>query len=120
MASLLTTLAPTDLAGLLYPQHSGIISNAGRLLADQVLRMGASLVVGVCLARYLGPQQFGLMNDVIAFTSLFGTFAALGLNGVVVRELVGHPEDEEEMFGMTTRASMSVIGLHSRSLGRGE
>ena len=52
-----------------------IISNTAWLVADKVLRMGVGLVVGVWIARYLGPAQFGLWNFAIAFAALFGAFA---------------------------------------------
>lgn len=48
-----------------------IIANAGWLFADRILRMGASLVVGVWIARYLGVQQYGLFNYALAFVTLF-------------------------------------------------
>lgn len=61
--------------------------------------MGAGLLVGVWVARYLGPEQFGLLNYVTAFVALFGAIASLGLNGIVVRDLVKHPENANETLG---------------------
>jgi PST family polysaccharide transporter len=69
-----------------------ILANTGWLFADKILRMGVGLFVGVWIARYLGPEQFGLWNFAIAFAVLFGAFATLGLDGIVVRELVKNPE----------------------------
>lgn len=76
-----------------------IIGNIGWLFADKVLRMGVGLFVGVWIARYLGPEQFGLWNFAIAFAALFGTFATLGLDSIVVRELVKYPERHNELLG---------------------
>lgn len=76
-----------------------ILGNTGWLFGDKLLRMGVGLFVGVWLARYLGPQQFGLWNFAIAFTALFGTFATLGLDGIVVREIVKNPERQNEILG---------------------
>ena len=61
-------------------------------MAEQILRILAGLFVGIWVARYLGPEQFGLFSYVLAFTALFGGIAKLGLDGIVVRELVNHPE----------------------------
>lgn len=70
------------------PNLLKIVDNIGWLFLDKVLRMGAGLLVGVWLARYLGPEKFGLLNFAQAFTGLFGAIAALGLQGVVVRDIV--------------------------------
>jgi polysaccharide transporter, PST family len=58
------------------------------LFGDKIIRMGIGLVVGVWVARYLGPEQFGLFNYAIAFVALFASFSALGLQGIIVRDLV--------------------------------
>lgn len=50
--------------------------------------MGVGLLVGVWVARYLGPEQFGQFNYAMAYVVIFGAIAGLGMNGVVVRELV--------------------------------
>lgn len=76
-----------------------IIGNTGWLLADKVVRMGVGLVVSVWVARYLGPQQFGLLNYAISFIALFTNFAYLGLDGIVMRELVQAPADRREILG---------------------
>lgn len=81
----------------LYLQN--VMSNMGWLLADKIIRMGVGLFVGVWLARYLGPEQFGLWNYTIAFVSLFSAFAALGLDGIVVRDLVRDPSSKDEILG---------------------
>lgn len=66
-------------------------SNTSWMLGEQMLRMLAGLLVGVWVARYLGPEQFGLFNYAIAFASLFGSIAKLGLDRIVVRDLVQEP-----------------------------
>lgn len=61
--------------------------------------MGLGLTVGVWLARYLGPDQFGQLNYAIAFVGLFGTLAGLGLNGVVVRDIVQDRDTANSTLG---------------------
>lgn len=78
-----------------------IIANTGWLFADRILRMGASLVVGVWVARYLGVQQYGLFNYVLAFVSLFSPIFTLGLDDVVVRHIVRQSSSKEEILGTT-------------------
>ncbi|MBG1265368.1 flippase [Nostoc sp. WHI] len=78
-----------------------IIANTGWLFADRILRMGASLVIGVWVARYLGVQQYGLFNYALAFVSLFSPIFTLGLDDVVVRHLVRQSSNKEEILGTT-------------------
>ena len=85
-----------------------IISNISWLFADRVLRMGVGLIIGAWIARYLGPQQFGLYNYAIAFVSLFGALASLGLDQIVVRNLVREPDCKDEVLG--TAFVLKLIG----------
>ncbi len=78
-----------------------IIANTGWLFADRILRMGASLIVGVWVARYLGVQEYGLFNYALAFVSLFSPIFTLGLDDVVVRHIVRQSSNKEEILGTT-------------------
>ncbi len=89
-----------------------IMGNMGWLFVDRFVRMGMGLFVGVWVARYLGPDQFGSLNFALAFIALFGTATTLGLEGIVVRELLHNPEDRREILG-TTLALRSFGGLLS-------
>ena len=68
-----------------------ITANMSWLVFDKVLRMGVGIIVGVWVARYLGPEQFGAFNFALAFVALFGALSSLGLDGIVVKYLVQEP-----------------------------
>ena len=89
------------------PNLVKIFDNMGWLLIDKVLRMGAGLLVGVWVARYLGPKQFGLFNYSLAFVGIFGAIAGLGLQSIVVRDTVRDPSSKAETIG--TAASLLFI-----------
>lgn len=76
-----------------------IVSNTGWLLSDKLLRMAVGFLVGVWIARYLGPAQFGLLNYAVAFVAMFSALATLGLEGIVVRDLVHDPARKEDILG---------------------
>lgn len=78
-----------------------IFTNAGWLSGDKVLRMGVGLIVSVWVARYLGPEQFGLMTYAMAIVALFVAVAGLGLNNIVVRDLVNEPGNANSTLGTT-------------------
>lgn len=84
------------------------MSNTGWLFGDQMLRMAVGLLVGVWIARYLGPEQFGLLSYAMAFVALFGAIASLGLNGIVVRDLVKDPSGANATLG--TAFALQFIG----------
>ncbi len=76
-----------------------VIDNTGWLFFDKILRMAGGLLLGVLIARYLGPEQYGLLNYATAFVALFGAFATLGLDGIVVRDIVKEPARRNELLG---------------------
>lgn len=91
--------------------HEGFIrylKNTSWMFAEQFLRLGAGLLVGIWVARYLGPLQFGIFSYVLAFTALFGGIAKLGLDGIVVRNLVLEPDKRDVYLG--TAFWLKVIG----------
>jgi polysaccharide transporter, PST family len=81
------------------PNLYQIIANTSWLVADKLLRMVAGLFVGVWVARYLGPEQFGLFNYSMAFVALFIPLASLGLEEIVICEMTQHPEKKDEVMG---------------------
>jgi O-antigen/teichoic acid export membrane protein len=83
----------------LSPNRLRILTNTTWLLGDRVLRMGLSLVIGVWVARYLAPDQFGLYNYAFAFALIFNTVANLGLDGIVVRDLVRDANRKDQILG---------------------
>jgi len=76
-----------------------ILANISWLFADRILRMGFGLIVGVWVARYLGVQQFGIVNYATAFVAIFNPLATLGLDVVVVRRLVADPAQQQQILG---------------------
>ena len=82
--------------------------NTSWLFGERILRMVVALFVGVYVARYLGPKQYGLLSYAMAFVGLFSAFASLGLDGIVIRELVKTPEKRDELLG--TAFWLKIIG----------
>ncbi len=76
-----------------------IFGNTSWLLGESALRMSINLLVGVWLARYLGPSSFGTYNYALSLVSLFGPISALGLNGIVTRDIVRNPQEDKEILG---------------------
>ena len=81
------------------PNLVKIVNNIGWLFFDKILRMGIGFFLGVWIARYLGPEQFGLFNYANAYVALFGAIATCGLNGIVVKDLVILPKNANVTLG---------------------
>ena len=85
-------------------------------MVDRILRMGIGVVVGVWVARYLGPMRFGSLNFALAFVSLLGTAATLGTDNFIVREIVVGDTDVHATLG--DHAGASTRGCDRRGADR--
>jgi O-antigen/teichoic acid export membrane protein len=92
-----------------------ILVNIAWLMGDKGINLGLALCIGILLARYLGPEDFGTYNYALALVSIFSVFSSLGLNGIVVRDLVEFPHQEYEILGtsfiLRLTGSLFSIGL---------
>ena len=82
--------------------HKGFMKyfkNTSWLFAEKILRIVVGLFVGVWIARYLGPEQFGIFSYAQSFVGLFTAIATLGLNGIVIRELVKDESRSNDIIG---------------------
>ncbi len=75
------------------------LRNTSWLLFENIFRMFIALFVGVWVARYLGPEQFGQYSYVFSYVMLFSTVGTLGLNEVVTRELIRRPDEQNDILG---------------------
>jgi len=80
--------------------------NTSWLFMEKVFRMIVGLSVGIWLARYLGPEQFGLLSYAISFVGLFATFSTLGLDSIVIRELVKDKNKRDTLLGTAFRLKL--------------
>ena len=73
--------------------------NTSWIFAEKIFRMIMGLFVGIWVVRYLGPQQFGLFSYAQSFVVLFTSIATLGLDQIVVRELVKDESRRNDLLG---------------------
>lgn len=88
-------------------EYKKILKNIGWLFFDRVFRMGMGLVVGAWVARYLGPSDFGTLNYLLATIGILTPFASLGLESMVVKELVENPNRTSSI--MSTAITLRLI-----------
>jgi len=83
-----------------------VIKNSSWLVLDKLTRGVITLTVGVYLARYLGPKNYGQYSYVLAYLAVFQCVANLGLDAIVVRDIVriqakgdANTNDEKKALG---------------------
>jgi PST family polysaccharide transporter len=78
-----------------------VVKNTVWLMFDKIFRLVVGLFVNVWIARYLGPAQFGILSYALSFAAIIGAIAPLGLDSIVVRELVKDASRKEYLLGTT-------------------
>lgn len=94
------------LAGRGYLQR--VLLNTSWVLAERLLRYTIGFLVGIWVARYLGPDQYGLLNYALSFVTVFAFLSTLGLDPLAVRDMVRNLGIRDEMVG--TLVTMRLIG----------
>lgn len=83
-----------------------VFANLFWAMTGKIVNMAGVLLVGILVARYLGPSQYGLMNYVISYVSLFTIISNFGLDNIEIRELSRTPERKEYILGTCFRIRM--------------
>lgn len=93
--------------------------NAIWIIGGRVAQMGLSFFVGILTARYLGPSNYGVINYANAYVVFFTAFCTLGINSVIIKNFVDHPEEQGKTIGTTLvlrtissfLSSLMIIGI---------
>ncbi len=102
--------------------HKRLLQSSFFLLADRGFRLVISFVLGVWIARFYGPEEFGQLNYVLATASIFGSLSSMGLDDIVPRDMAalnqtGISRDDIEKTAFILRliggtaAYLLVLGL---------
>ena len=76
-----------------------ILKNIVWLFFDRFFRLGVGLFVGIWVAKYLGPNNFGKWNYAVAIVSILSAFSTLGLDQVLVKNLIENNTQENKLIG---------------------
>ncbi|WP_421811679.1 flippase [Flagellimonas sp.] len=96
------------------------LKNTSWLMGEKVLRLLIALSVGVWVTRYLGPEQFGILSYAQSFVGIFAALSSLGLNDIIIRELVKNQDKRNlilgSSFGLQTLGSTIIMLLLTISI----
>ncbi len=62
--------------------------NLSWLIFDKVFRASLNILLSVILARGLGPENYGILNYLLAFIFLFSSLSSLGMNQVLTNLII--------------------------------
>ncbi len=92
--------------------------NTSWILIEKLARIVSGLFIGIFVARFLGPAQLGLITDALNVVMVFTLFSSLGMDSIIVRELITRTKDKNTILGTAFRlriigAIIVVIGITS-------
>lgn len=76
-----------------------VLKNAKWIIVCKVIQSIVQMVIGMLSARYLGPANYGLINYAASIVAFALPLMKLGLDAVLVYELVESPEKEGQIMG---------------------
>ena len=76
-----------------------IIKNLFWAILGKCVGLFGNLIIGIFIARYLGPTQYGLMNYVISYVTIFTIISNFGLDNIEIRELSRNGDNKEMILG---------------------
>lgn len=90
-----------------------VVRNVFWAVTGKIVTLLSTLIVGIFVARYLGPEQYGLMNYVISIIALFGVLSVFGTSEIIIRELSKNELPKEVILGTSflTRFSLAAITI---------
>ena len=83
-------------------------SNTVWLIGEKIFRLVVSFAVGVYVIQYLGPVDYGLFSYAKSFVGIFIALSTLGLESILVRDLVKIEYKRNELLG--TAFFLKIIG----------
>ena len=83
----------------LSPTKEKIVRNVVWAVTGKVVTLLGGLFVGIFVARYLGPEQYGLMSYVMSYVALFQVLASFGMDQIEIREESKTPEEKDKIIG---------------------
>lgn len=93
--------------------HAGFrkyLHNTGWMFGARIISFVTSFFTVAIVARYLGPENLGKLDYAQSFVAIISVFASLGIDQILYRDLITHPEKENEFLG-TAIYSKLVLGI---------
>ena len=96
-------------------ENNKVIKNASWIIGIQIIKSIFNLAISMFTARLLGPSGFGLINYAASIVAFVVPIMNLGINSILVKEIISYPNKEGETLG--TAVVMSVVSAFFCILG---
>ena len=91
-----------------------LLARATAMLGDKLVKLAAGAVLTVFVARMLGASELGVYSIVMAWSAFLVPITSLGLNNIVVRQMVKHDHGVDAMTmlysAITMRLALGLLG----------
>jgi O-antigen/teichoic acid export membrane protein len=91
----------------LFKIKNRVIKNASWIIACKVIQSLLGLVISMLTARYLGPSNYGLINYAASVVAFVVPIMQLGLNSILVQEIIEGKDPEGTIIGTATVMSFT-------------
>ncbi len=68
-------------------------------MVDNLLKVGVGTIMSIWIARWLGPERFGIYSYAVIYASFFYVLIGLGIRKIVVRELSKPNANNNQLIG---------------------
>lgn len=75
------------------------LKNTSWMFFEYVMRLISSIFVTIYIARFLGPEQFGILSYALAIITLFLVISRFGMDSILVRDLAKNPDESKKYIG---------------------
>ncbi len=76
-----------------------VLTNTSILVVDRLVRYGIGFFVGAAIARYLGPEQYGVLSFVLALVAILMPVMGVGFDSIIIRDISRNPDRVNEVLG---------------------
>lgn len=84
-------------------------------MGDYIFSLTASLIVGIAVARYLGPEMYGIIAFATAVYTLLVIIVSLGIDDIIMKDMMQHEEKQGSIQGsalfVKSAAAFLVYGI---------
>lgn len=80
-------------------------------MGDYIFSLTASLIVGIAVARYLGPEMYGIIAFATAVYTLLVIIVSLGIDDIIMKDMLQHEERQGSIQGSALFVKSAVAFL---------
>ena len=85
--------------------------NMGWSFTGKIFSLLMSLIVGTLVARYLGPERYGVLNYALSFVAIFSFLSSFGIDNIIVRDLIKYKENKKSILNTAFVLKLTGGGL---------